>query len=305
MDITCRSCGHADITEIGPLPPALSFAGTPLDEWLPGGKLYVCRTCHLYFRHPIPSEDKLNSLYAAAHADAWSYESKQRADWRIVREHIDASHQPSRVVDIGCYDGAFLTGLDAQHERLGIEVNETAARAAASRGISIVGKRASDIGTLARKVDYITAFDVVEHLPDPLAFLRSAGSVLSSDGAIFIATGSTDARSWRLMQHRYWYCANPEHLSFVNEAWARYAADAAGLHARVVARYAHDADAGLTQRASQFSRNLLAKLAPGFAAWMRLRGIGDKPADTPEQAAYPPYWASARDHILLEFTLPE
>ena len=73
-DPACPSCGSDQVTCVGNLAPGVRFAGQPLEEPLPGGRLYRCAACHLN-PDPVanahaPSKEDMarftpNSVYSA------------------------------------------------------------------------------------------------------------------------------------------------------------------------------------------------------------------------------------------------
>ena len=60
----------------------------------------------------------------------------------------------------------------------------------------------------------ITAMNIVEHMPDPAAFIRRAADALSDGGILVIETGDVHSRYARLMGEYWGYYHIPEHVSF-------------------------------------------------------------------------------------------
>lgn len=296
----CVSCGAAARCE-GRLPDSNLFAGRSLPHLLPGGSLYRCTRCALGFRHPRLPKAELDRLYAAGSDDTWTAEAPHRADWRYAAQLIAASGtaQP-RVLDIGCYDGGFLASLGANVEKHGIEIHPAAAAAAAEKGIRIVGHDFAALLALRPEYHAVTAFDVLEHVEEPLGALARFASVLRAGGTLIVSTGNRDAWSWRMMRNRYWYCAIPEHISFLSVRWFEYAARELNLRLDSVWHYAHAA-MPLKRRLFETAANIAYLVAPGAIGALRKRGVGHASAGlAPELAGdYPPGWLSARDHVLV------
>jgi SAM-dependent methyltransferase len=91
---------------------------------------------------------------------------------------------PRRIHDIGCAFGHFLGSLDTRWEIFGTDVSEWAVAQAArdySRGVFRVAA-AVDGPVFGAAFGAVTAFDVVEHVPDPDAVARSAKAQLVEGG---------------------------------------------------------------------------------------------------------------------------
>jgi len=297
----CPTCGHA-ADFLGLLPPGFYFAGRKLDAPVPGGALWRCPSCLLVFRWPRPHRDQLAGLYSLAHGEVWQYEYREREDWLIARDLITRLPKGSIVLDVGCFDGAFLAGLGESYSCMGIELNESAAERARSRGVTIVGHDMwATLNALPKRgvADCVTSFDVIEHVDDPRAFLRLCVRAAKPGGLVIIASGNSDSIWFRLLRNRYWYVSIPEHLSFVGRSWFSSAAKDCDLILERVVEIAHR-KGRLTRRVKELLTNLAWGISPPLLAATRaakamLMGKRRKWAEM----LIPPGWETGRNHLLV------
>ena len=263
--ISCRQCGSDKVRDRGPIARGRVFAGHALEPTWPGGSLYECAACALAFRAPLAPDSVYSALYATA-ADSVYASHTLRHDQALVRDMIRAEHTGGRVLDVGCFDGALLASLGGTFSTFGVEPSQAARKVALGRGVDVLGARVEDLGTDAR-FDVACAVDVIEHLPQPLAFLAALAQHVRPGGSIVISTGNADARAWRWFGGRYWYCSFPEHLSFISPRWLATAAPRLGLEVAAVHpfRYRH-AGVGHVGALAGFGRRLLAAAAESLAA---------------------------------------
>lgn len=272
----CRSCGAAGTADLGRLPDAQVFAGRRLPRPLEGGQLRRCGACGFVFRTPILAPGDYAALYAAGGTEVWDAHAA-REDFRLVRAAIPDA--PLDVMDVGCYGGDLLATLPAACRRFGVEPNSGAAARAAARGVTIVAPQWEALDAQQRLYDVITCCDVIEHVPDPRAFLATLARCLKPGGRLLVTTGDAEAWPWRLAGPRGWYFSFPEHIGFVGTRWLRRMAPAAGLRVQRLQRFWHGPAPGPAARA----RALLATCAWRLAApWVphdrpRLLGGGIAP----------------------------
>ena len=67
------------------------------------------------------------------------------------------------------------------------------------------------------RFDAVTAFDVIEHIPDPPAFVSEAYRVLRPRGLLALVTPDTASWSRRLLG-RHWHQYKAEHCSYFSRA---------------------------------------------------------------------------------------
>lgn len=218
MNVLCRCCGSDGVTSLGPLADAVEFAGANLQRPLPGGRLWRCKTCYFVFRDPILTQSEYDSLYSEGASDKWVAEF-DRIDFSLVRSQLPKDSRPKAVLDVGCFTGQLLTSLPKQYGLYGVEPNSAAAAIARARGIEIIARTANELASCDQQFDVISACDVIEHVSNPLDFLRQLRPLVRSGGRIIISTGNSDTWLWQIMKSRFWYCHFAEHISFIGARW--------------------------------------------------------------------------------------
>lgn len=302
-NVDCPSCGNRQNMCVGAIPVARAFAGRKLPRPLPGGILYRCKSCYLFFRYPRLTKDELDALYQQGESHLWQHEPGSRKDWSIATNMIKGYSSSGRVLDVGCFDGGFLALLGDSYQRFGIEIHSDAAHRAQQRGIQIIGSDFDVLKTIPSNFDVVVAMDVIEHVIDPQSFLKALVKATRSQGFIILSTGNSEAPSWRFMGSRYWYCTLAEHISFINPRWCRNTASTCGLVLETIERFSHFSGHNrLFQQLTDFSKNALYKLAPQVAASLRKKGDDINGVSKYDVLDYqPPGWQSAKDHFMVVF----
>lgn len=101
---------------------------------------------------------------------------------RIVR-----SRHPRSALDVGCGRGDLLDRITADH-KAGIEISEAGLALARSRlpGVTLVAADVEAGIPLEGPFDVVTAINVLEHLGDPAAGLRSLADVQDPGGTLVV-----------------------------------------------------------------------------------------------------------------------
>jgi len=150
-----------------------------------------CGGCDLVRREPLPTPAEQAALHSdylpSTPALRRRFDLMSREVWARARRTLDRTHGPGRILDVGCGHGAFLSTMRAAGwEVLGLDVCPAGLSAARRRGIPVRRAIVEEIAGGVSPFDAVSAFYVIEHLADPLGFLRSCRDVLRPGGALYL-----------------------------------------------------------------------------------------------------------------------
>ncbi len=163
-------------------------------------------------------EDLYDSNYyegweAACPGGYFSYSQMERATNKtdrfassFIRSRSKDRGGKIRLLDIGCGYGFFLKQFKGEPgmELAGIEASRVAADKAAEVADDIVHGRFEDVDFSQKSdFDFVAAFEVVEHLLDPVGFLKKANRVLKDGGHLFMSTPDIGSLWFKMLKKRW------------------------------------------------------------------------------------------------------
>lgn len=187
--VRCMLCGADDTDPVGSKE---------------GLRVVRCRPCGLMYVNPRLPVEAVSELYAleywyARQAEHGYSDVVERFAYDYIlalgRLSIIRKHRLSGVLlDVGCSNGAFVRRASEWGFRAsGLELDEDVARLAERiSGVSVLVGPLETQELPNASLDVITAFDVVEHLYEPFAFLERARRLLTPDGILVFETFRTD-----------------------------------------------------------------------------------------------------------------
>lgn len=133
----------------------------------------------------------------------------------FLRDKIQAN--TGVAADIGAGSGAFALALKETgffQRVLAFDFSQDCVRACAKRGIEAYRGSVEDIPE--GSVNLLTMNDLIEHISDPLSFLRKCYSTLMPNGFIEIATPNGEGFDFKILKEKTVNITPPEHLNYFN-----------------------------------------------------------------------------------------
>jgi SAM-dependent methyltransferase len=173
-----------------------------------------CRRCGLAYVNPRPSFEEIGRFYPESFFSEFeTNKRKHQQRYAVEAAYIDAdlNGRGRLLLDVGCANGDFPRFM----KRLGWEVEgvEIAAKSHPINDFQVYNTIFSEFPSLGPRYDVITAWAVLEHVHDPLAYFRKAGELLKPGGRfVFLVTNFLSLSSRRLFREDI-----PRHLYFFSE----------------------------------------------------------------------------------------
>lgn len=205
--------------------------GRHTDAFVKGGFAYVeCTECETLFLNPRPSYASLLQLYEASPSTKYwvdeffgpMAEARREKIFRPRAAYV-ASNFPqlrtSRVGDIGAGFGLFLEELRVRWSdatMLAIEPSVDMATILREKGFEVLEQMLEEVEPADGGFGLLTAFELLEHLHDPAAFLRRAYELLAPGGYLYLTTLNGLGLDIQLLWEQSKSVSPPHHLNFVN-----------------------------------------------------------------------------------------
>lgn len=241
--MTCPICGSADVRVVA-RPPGWTYLG--------------CESCGVYYVDPMPEGDTVPDAGEFYDETYYSGERREREEeWEALsleaaRKRVSIAERvlgrKGSLLDVGCGTGRLLAAARERGWTVeGVDVSPSAVGYATRElGLAVRLGTLESVGYPDESFDCVWLSHVVEHVPDPISFLREVVRVLvpegvavvsvpNSQGLVFSATNVVHRLRGRYGKDKF-ACslAPPGHLYAFNENSLRVALDAAGLVPRTI-----------------------------------------------------------------------
>lgn len=236
--MTCVLCGSDshDILHDGPIRSGGAGAGSTID----GFSVRSCQNCNHVFLWPVPAD--VEGFYATP-----EYYEARMGDTDIGK--LNAKLWPEQVrwlnevgldalmgrtvADFGCGSGLFLDlvkGVAA--ETVGIDSGVHFERHLAANGHRFLNNP-EDLPP--ESLDVAVSFDTLEHVPDPVDFLRGVHRALKPGGTVFVGVPNQDDFLKALVPAYVPFFYHLSHLHYFSGDTLRASLESAGfMHSKTV-----------------------------------------------------------------------
>jgi len=215
----CPLCGSGNAAPL--------FRKRGVDYWR-------CGRCSFRFATPDVNPNLSRSLsgYEEAYLQYLADDPGDAVNFQSLCSWMEgfATLESKRVLDVGAGSGKLVRfirgrGVDAS----GVEPSRALFDRFLKDDPAFACSTLDDLESPGRQFDIITAFDVIEHVADPVGFLRGIEKRLAAGGVCFVSTPDVEslvARAFGLRWHFYY----PYHLSYLGPRTIAKAAATSGLH---------------------------------------------------------------------------
>ena len=165
-----------------------------------GYNIFKCSKCGLLFVYPQPSKEFLTTR---VYSQKGGYHLKLTKDLAHYKKfNVDLKKQlrtlksyvkKGPLLDVGCSNGEFMwLARNAGYDPVGVEINKHTAEAARMNGLKVHMKELENANFRNNKFSVIRAGEVIEHLKEPIRFIRECKRILRQKGMLLITTPNMD-----------------------------------------------------------------------------------------------------------------
>lgn len=149
--------------------------------------------------------------------DIRSERDLRRADVAYIAEYLNTL-PGGRIVDVGCGLGELLEQVDKRHERIGLDLSDSAVAATgALEGVRAIRVALADDTFEAGSCRAIVAHHVIEHIEDPVSFVRAVHRNLVTGGVFICGTPNFASAAARVYGERFRLLHDPTHVSLFTD----------------------------------------------------------------------------------------
>jgi SAM-dependent methyltransferase len=262
--------------------PACGQNSEPRNNSLGGFQIFACKECELRFapeafdlkvdytalyHSDCYKETQVQAIQSSTDFRAFADHPTYRPFFRQVRRHRDAT-----LLDVGCGVGRFCHAASyLRWDVTGIDVSEAAIKIGSEH--ATFPMEHTTIGAhLARntKYDAVTAFEVLEHLSEPLKFLQSLKEAARPHGHVFCTVPNWDCLTIQTATRPDWL--PPVHLCFFSRKALENLALLAGFYTVNVGLISTDPFPGLSLRSARWlAKRALGRRGDDLGLWLHCR----------------------------------
>lgn len=208
---------------------------------------FNCTDCGSIFLHPMPDLETIGSFYPA-HYSVFDGESPIRTISPLKQAILCLKHgythlEPplpyrllatllspfyrlatpdyipnATLLDVGCGNGRYLSTMRALGWKVqGVELSENGVKVCQASGLPVHHGDLASAAFPDASFELITVRHVIEHVPDPRAFMAELARILMPGGRLIIETPNSNALGRKWLGANWFANEVPRHLILFNE----------------------------------------------------------------------------------------
>lgn len=222
----CRACGSTATT--------VRYA-------MRGYKVVRCRCCSSLTTAFIMDTSEAGRFYGHEYfhgGDYFDYQSTEQISKRnfaVFVKRMSQVQASGHLLELGCAYGYFLDLAKDHWSVTGVDISRAAITSCSTRhGDSVFCGDLLSLDLPGLYYDWVVAWDVIEHLNQPRAYVHRCFELLRPGGFLAVTTG--DASSWvaRLLGSKWRLLIPPSHLVFLSRKGISVLLEEAGYSEIVV-----------------------------------------------------------------------
>lgn len=191
-----------------------------------------CDACRSLFLSPRPSVGDFEAFYRDSESSRYWAEVFFPAVAEIRREKIFRPRverladmcaargtEVARLIEVGAGFGIFVDEWRRRFpatEILAIEPSSSLAAECRAKGFDVVEDIVENVTAGKNSADLVACFEVLEHVYDPLAFIRHLTALARPGGAVFISTLGIDGFDLQTLWDSSGQISPPHHINFLS-----------------------------------------------------------------------------------------
>ena len=185
-------------------------------------KIYQCNSCNNIYlgQYSKTFDSELYSYYVkySGKTKEQIYDPLTKKSYLQVLKLLASYGGGKNILDVGCGNGSFVdAAMNEGYSIKGIELSQTAVDIAQGFGLPV-----RNLDFFSREIeqssyDVLSMFEVIEHLPEPIQFLKRAEHVVKRGGLVYLTTPNFNSLDRKLIGKR-WSVIGQEHLTYFTPA---------------------------------------------------------------------------------------
>jgi SAM-dependent methyltransferase len=247
---------------------AVLFTKQDTDYW-------GCSACRFRFATPPINPNLANTLdgYEKAYLQYLEADASDAANFASLYQWMKrfGPLDGKRLLDVGAGSGKFVRFLRARGvDAHGIEPSRALFDRFLGKEAAFTCAMLDRYRSTAPAFDIVTAFDVIEHVPDPVGFLGDVAALLEPGGVFFASTPNVGSFPAKVFGRR-WHFYYPYHLSYFEPRSLARAAEPHGLHIVDCRHRGRLRSVGYVVR--YVAEFIVGATPPGWARWFDARYV--------------------------------